>query len=133
MTLDTTVLGGRGWSVLGTVAIRSLCSCDASSVIHAIESSSKTSVADTKLVFNLFVAKTPLEHEGTHTETLTGTSKSVDHLLDIIVAEELAPASTHATHGALAFVLEVSAKHLVKKLEVCLGDTELLAKLGDDI
>lgn len=106
---------------------------DTSASVHAIEGGSEASVANSKLVLNLLIAQTPLEHQGAHTKALARAAEGDDHLLDIIVTKDATPSTSHATHGALALVLEELAQHLIEELEVGLGDAELLAQLRDDI
>ncbi|KAI6764401.1 hypothetical protein HG530_008190 [Fusarium avenaceum] len=102
--------------------------------VHAVESSSKASVANTELILDLLVTETPLEHEGAHTETLACATKGTDHLLDIVIAKDATPSATHTAHGTLALILEKLTKHLVEQLEVglCLLVAIALAKPGLD-
>lgn len=106
---------------------------NASPGIHAIEGCGETSVADSQLVLDLPVTKAPLEHQGARPETLARPSKGSNHLLDIIMAKNPSPVASHAAHGALAFIFEEPAQHLVQKLEVGLDNTELLTQLRNNI
>jgi hypothetical protein len=110
-----------------------LGSSDTRSAVHAVESGGQSSVANAHLLLNLLIAETPLEHESAHAQTFASLAEGGDHLLNVVASKELAPAAAHATHGALALVLEEPSEHLVEELEVGLGDAELLAQLRDDI
>ncbi|KAI6762195.1 hypothetical protein HG531_002748 [Fusarium graminearum] len=88
--------------------------------VHAVESSCETGVTNTELILDLFVAQTPLEHESAHAQALACATEGADHLFDIVIAKDATPSTTHATHGALALILQKPAEHLIEELKVCL-------------
>ncbi|KAK7417230.1 hypothetical protein QQX98_004664, partial [Neonectria punicea] len=133
VTLDAAVLRRRRRTILRVVPVRHLGPRDARAAVDAVQRGGQPRVPDAHLLLDLLVAQAPLEHQRAHAQALARATQGIDHLLDVVVAKDLAPAAAHAAHGALALVLQEPAQHLVQQLEVGLGHAELLAQLRDDV